>query len=316
MAKKHSFDWNKLETKIKEDRSKKKGNRDQDDRYWKPTKDENGNSLAVIRFLPSPKSEPFVKTHGHFFNYMVDGQKKWWVKECPSAIDKTCLVCKKNFEYWESAFESDKDIARARRRSTSFTSNIYVIKDPNNRESEGKVFLYKYGVKIFDKIMRHWMPEDNDLEDPDFEQFVAFDPYDGANFKLKVKKSGDFPNYDDSAFSPTSEFMDGDDKKIDKVLKVVYDLNEFLLPEKYPTEDEQREKLGVLLGETRNASKSDDDDVDFPDDTDSSDGDGVESTDGAFEDTTAPAETTSTDSGVEDEDEDDEAFFADLNSTD
>lgn len=316
MAKKaYSFDWNALEQKIKDDRNKKK--KDGDDRIWNPTKDENGNAIAVIRFLPSLKSEPFVKTHGHFFNYIDEGQKKWWVKECPSAIGKTCLVCKKNFEYWESAFESDKNIARTRKRSTSYIANIYVVKDPNNPSAEGKVFLYKFGVKIFDKIMRHWMPEETDFQDPEFQQFIAFDPAGGANFKLKVKKSGDYPNYDDSAFSPTSEFMEGNDSKIAKILEQAYDLNEFLDPKNFPTEEEQRDKLGAILGEVRESSKSTsktniDNDDNGTDDIDMNSS--VEDTDEAFTDTTSSA-IIDDDSDVDEpkaDYDDDEQFFSNL----
>ena len=261
-SKKYSFDFDKVANEIKKEKEKKGKGRDKDERFWAPTKDKKGTALAIIRFLPTPKSDmPFVKVHTHFFDYMDDGQKKWWVKNCPSTLQKTCLVCKKNFEYWESPFDSDKDLARKRKRGTQYIANIYVIKDPNNPDSEGKVFLYKFGVKIYDKIMMHWMPGETELQDPDFQEFVAFDPEGGANFKLKVKPVADkpgkkaFPNYDESAFSPVAPFLKGTTKKVEAALDATFDLNEFLDPAQYPSEDEQRAALGVILGETRAASK-------------------------------------------------------------
>ena len=45
-----------------------------------------------------------------------------------------------------------KRSARKRKRKLSYYANILVVSDPKHPENEGKVFLYKFGKKIFDKI--------------------------------------------------------------------------------------------------------------------------------------------------------------------
>ena len=150
---------------------------------------------------------------------MVDGVKKYWIRNCINTFgyEKDCPVCKKNMEYWNSAFESDKKLASQRKRKLNFVSNILVIKNPANPDDEGKVFLYQYGQKIYDKMKQLMFPSDEDMLDPDFKSFIPFDLEEGADFLLKVKKQGDFPNYDDSKFSGQKPL--GDEKKIDAEIK-------------------------------------------------------------------------------------------------
>jgi hypothetical protein len=256
---KMKFDFNDFKNKVQNENKKKKF--EADERFWKPTRNDKGKGSAVIRFIPSLKCEdPFVKVFNHGFNFVHKGKKIWWIQNCPTTLEKDCLVCNKNFEYWNSPYESDKDTARERKRRTSFIANIYVIKDPGNPDNEGKVFLYQFGVKIHGMFMKHWMPDEDDLEDEDFEEFMAFDPYEGANFKMKIKPQSGFPNYDDSTFASPSEFLGGSDAKIKKVLDQAYDLTEFLAESNFPTEELTRTKLAPILG----VSPSDDGDEEKP----------------------------------------------------
>lgn len=242
---KFQFDWDGLKEKIEKDDQKKKSF-EKDTRFWNPDKKAAGT--YIIRFLPDMDGNPFVKITSHSFSYMVDGAKKWWIRNCINTFgyDRECPICKKNMEYYNSAFSSDKEIAKARKRKTEYISNILVIKDPKNPDNDGKVMLYKYGQKIYDKIKAHMFPSEQDLEDPDFKTFVPFDLYEGADFKLKVAIQGEFPNYADSSFSSQKPL--GDDKKIEKIMKETNLLSEFIAEDQFPTNKEVIEKLGDLLG--------------------------------------------------------------------
>ncbi len=248
MAKKYSFDWDSLKEKINKEEKDKKKTFEKDQRFWKHIADDQGKAAAVIRFIPDKNGNPFVKYYSHSFDFMVDGVKKYWIKNCINTFgyEKDCPICKKNMEYWNSAFEQDKKIASQRKRKLNFVSNILVIKNPANPEDEGKVFLYKYGQKIYDKMKQLMFPSDEDMLDPDFKSFVPFDLEEGADFLLKVKKQGDFPNYDDSKFSSQKPL--GNEKKIEEVMAQTYDLDEFVDIKNFPTNEETIKVLGTILG--------------------------------------------------------------------
>jgi hypothetical protein len=255
MAKKYSFDWDGLKEKIiTEEKTKKKGF-EKDTRFWKHTVDDQGKAAAIIRFIPDTDGNPFVKYYSHSFDYMVDGVKKYWIKNCINTFgyEKECPVCKKNQEYWNSSFEQDKKIASQRKRKLVFVSNILVIKNPANPEDDGKVFLYQYGQKIYEKMKALMFPSAEDLLDEDFKSFVPFDLEVGAEFLLKVKKQGDFPNYDDSKFGNQKKL--GTEKEIDKIMEKTYLLEEFMKDDKFPTNEETIKVLGTVLGITQVVEK-------------------------------------------------------------
>jgi hypothetical protein len=104
----------------------------------------------------------------------------------------------------------------------SFTSNIYVVKDPSHPENEGKVMLFKYGKKIFDKL--------NAAMNPEFEDESPLNPFDlwaGANFKLKIRKVDGYQNYDKSEFETPGPLSE-DDAEMEKIWKREYPLVAFL----------------------------------------------------------------------------------------
>ena len=196
MARNRSFDWNLVNSKIKELDTKKGFSDKDDDVYYKPKTDDHGNANVLIHFLPPHPEEdlPFVKKYNHGFQ-SVNG---WFIEDCPTTVGKDCLVCKYNGTQWEH----DKEGVRTRKRRVNFYSNILVVKDPLAPENEGKVFKYRYGIKIHDKIMEKVSPE-SEIDDP----VNVFDYDNGANFKLKIKSVNipgykkPVPNYDASSFS-------------------------------------------------------------------------------------------------------------------
>ena len=215
-----------------------------DERVWKPVMDKTGNGYAVIRFLPAVKDEdlPWAKVWSHAFQGPT-GQ--WYIENSLTTISQKDPVSEMNTAYWNSGVESDKEIARRQKRKLQYFSNIYVVSDPANPENEGKVFLYKFGKKIFDKCMEAMQPAFQD-ETP----LNPFDFWEGANFKLKLRKVDGYWNYDKSEFGAPEPLFDNDDS-IEEVWNKEYPLAEFSAPTNFKSYDELKTRLdNVLAGTT------------------------------------------------------------------
>ena len=213
-----------------------------DERFWKPTQDKAGTGYAVIRFLPAKEGEdlPWVRYWDHGFK----GQTGlWYIENSLTTINQPDPVSEMNTLLWNSGREEDKATARERKRRLHYVSNILVISDSSNPASEGKVFLYRFGKKIFDKIMDAMQPQFAD-ESP----VNPFDFWEGADFKLKIRKVDGWTNYDASEFSAVSALADGDDSALEEVYKKEYALSEFTSPENYKSYDELKAKLNRVLG--------------------------------------------------------------------
>lgn len=211
-----------------------------DDRIWKCATDKSGNGFAIIRFLPAPNAEdfPFVRIWDHGFQ----GPGGWYIEKSLTTLGENDPVSEFNSKLWNSGLESDKELARKQKRRLSYYSNIYVIKDPANPANEGKVFLYKYGKKIFDKIQ--------DLMTPQFEDEQPVNPFDfwnGANFKLKVRNLEGYPNYDKSEFEASGPLSDDDDE-LETIYKQQHSLQELLARKNFKSYDELTAKLNKALG--------------------------------------------------------------------
>jgi hypothetical protein len=212
-----------------------------DDRFWRPELDKSSNGYAVIRFLPAPEEEdtPWAKYYSHGFQ----GRGGWYIENCPTTHGGKCPLCETNNELWNSGIEKDKDIARSRKRRLHYVSNIVIVSDPANPQNEGKTFLYKYGKRIFDKIQEAMKPEFEDEE-----AINPFDFWEGANFKLKVRKVAGFINYDKSEFESSSPLFDGDDAKLEELWKNQYALSEFSDISNFKSYDDLKAKLDSVLG--------------------------------------------------------------------
>jgi|TARA_R100000084_G_C4637641_1_gene141929 hypothetical protein len=211
-----------------------------DERFWKPEVDKAGNGYAVIRFLPESEGEdvPFVRKWDHGFQ----GPGGWYIEDSLTTLGQKDPVSEYNSMLWNSGIESNKDKARKQKRRLSFISNIYVVKDPSNPDNEGKVFLYKYGKKIFDKL--------NEAMNPQFEDESPVNPFDlweGADFKLKIRNVEGFRNYDKSELDVSAPLFD-DDEELEKVWKSQHALQEFVNPTNFKTYEELQTKLNRVLG--------------------------------------------------------------------
>ena len=218
-----------------------------DDRFWMPQRDQSGNGYAVIRFLPACEGEelPWAKYYEHTFQ----GPGGWYIEKSRTTLNEKDPVSEMNSRLWNSGVESDKDIARARKRQTRYVSNIMVVSDPANPDNEGKVFLYRVGPKIFYKIQEAMQPEFQD-EEP----LNPFDFWGGADFKLKIRKVGGYVNYDKSEFAPSTELFEGDDSALERVWNQQHKLGEFVNPETFKSYDELKEKLDAVVGTDIRAS--------------------------------------------------------------
>ena len=211
-----------------------------DDRFWKPSMGKGDTGSAVIRFLPAPEGcdLPWAQVWSHAFQ----GTGGWLIDNCLTTLGKQCPVCEANRELWNTGNKDNQNIVRDRKRKLSYYSNIYVVKDPANPENEGKVFLYKFGKKIFDKITAAMKPEFDD-EKP----INPFDFWSGANFKLKLVKKDGYWNYDKSEFAEPSALLDDDDE-LETIYKSLNNLNDFIDPEQFKSYEDLKKRLGYVLG--------------------------------------------------------------------
>ena len=220
-----------------------------DDRIWKPEVDKAGNGFAVIRFLPAPEGEelPWAKVYTHAFQ----STGGWFIDNCLTTVNQNCPVCEANRELWNTGSKANQDIVRDRKRKLSYYSNIYVVQDKAHPENEGKVFLFKFGKKIFDKVTAAMQPE--------FEDEKPIDPFDfwnGANFKVKITKKDGYWNYDKSEFDSPGPLSDDDDE-MEAIWKKSYPLAEFVNPEKFKSYDQLKNRLNTVLGKAKVQQKVD-----------------------------------------------------------
>tara|TARA_B100000902_G_scaffold387153_1_gene430828 strand:+ start:301 stop:1206 length:906 start_codon:yes stop_codon:yes gene_type:complete len=222
-----------------------------DERLWKPEVDKAGNGYAVIRFLPAPDGEdlPWAQVWSHAFQ----GPGGWYIENSLTTLGKKDPVSDLNRELWNSGNDADKDVARKQKRKLSYYSNIYVISDPANPDNEGRVFLYKYGKKIFDKLTEAMQPAFAD-ETP----INPFDFWKGADFKVKIRKVEGYWNYDKSEFAEPSTLKSFDDTELETVWKQQYSLTEFTSADKFKTFDELDARLQTVLSPTTTSRRRDD----------------------------------------------------------
>lgn len=223
---------------------------DTDDRFWYPDVDKSGNGYAVIRFLPAPKNEdvPFVRVFHHSFKGPTGS---WYIENSLSTIGLPDPVGALNMELWNSGSEENKNVARNQKRKVSYISNILVIKDPANPENEGKVFLFRYGKKLWDKL--------NDKMNPKFQGETAVNPFDlwnGADLKLKIRTIDKYRNYDMSEFDAPAP-VSKKDERLEEIWNSQHSLQEFIAADKFKDFDELKSKLDRVLGLSKKTDRAD-----------------------------------------------------------
>lgn len=225
---------------------------------WNLTIDKAGNGQARIRFLPArdDASTPFVKMYNHGFKV----NNRWFIENCPTTIQACeCPVCKANSELWNSGIEADKEVARQRKRKLSYWSNILVVKDSANPENEGKVFKYRFGQKIMDKIQA-MIAVDEDMGETPVDVTCVFG---GADFLLKTKKASGFQNYDESKFFGQSEIPRINEPDFQEFLmNGMHDLNKIVAPDQFKTTEELLKIFNERVGKSARSAGTAMDDFD------------------------------------------------------
>lgn len=233
----------------------------QDDRFWKLEADKAGNGTATIRFLPTAEGDelPWVKIFSHGFQGPTG---KWYIENSLTTIGENDPVGELNSRLWNTGNEVDKETARKQKRKLSYVANVLIVSDPKHPENEGKVKLFKFGKKIFDKIM--------DKARPTFEDETpvnVFDLWAGADFKLRMRKVDGYPNYDQSAFQEPSAITEDEDQML-SIVNGQHKLSEFLDRKNFKTYEELSRKLATVLdsngSNTPSAASIADDDSDTP----------------------------------------------------
>lgn len=226
--------------------NKKADSSSDDDKYWRLTTDKSGVGAAVIRFLPAAEGDelPFVTVYEHAFQ----GPGGWYIEKSRTTLGKgeRDPVFEYNNQLWNSGVDANRQLARKQKRTSRYVSNILVVKDPANPENEGRVFLYKYGKKIFQKIQEAMFPEQDPVDQRD--AINPFCPWKGANFKLKSKKVDGYPNYDQSDFSTPEALFGGDDDKIQAVWQTETKLSELVHPSQFKSYEDLKRRLDRVLG--------------------------------------------------------------------
>ena len=253
-------------------------NKYQDERIWKPELDKTGSGYAVLRFLPATSGEemPWQRVWSHAFQ----DKGGWFIENSLTTLNQKDPVSEENTRLWNTGVDSDKEIARKRKRKLSYYANVLIVSDPKHPENEGQVKLFKFGKKIFDKITEAMQPA--------FEDETPINPFDfwkGANFKLKIRKVDGYWNYDKSEFEGVSQIKENDED-IKSIWSKQYPLNPFVDPSNFKTYDELKEKLNRVIMGQRNTETVEN--VDLPPHTTTSvpSGSDVKSTPASDEDDT------------------------------
>ena len=212
-----------------------------DERIWKPTQDKAGNAFAVIRFLPAGDGEdmPFVKMYSHAFQ----GVGGWYIENSLTTLGQNDPLGEYNRELWNSGDESLKEQVRKQKRKLQYYANIYVVKDPSNPENEGQVKLFRFGKKIYDKIMD--AVNGDELEGR--EGFNPFDFWTGADFKLRMKKVAGYPNYDSSEFHAPATLDELDDAQLESIWKRQHELQPLIAQDQFKTYEDLKKRLDAVL---------------------------------------------------------------------
>ncbi len=220
-----------------------------EDNYWKPELDKSGNGYAVVRFLPTPSEEemPWVS----YFDHGFQGPGGWYIEKSLTTIGKKDPVSEYNTQLWNTGIEANKEQARKQKRRLHYVSNIYVVSDPKNPENEGKVFMYRYGKKIFEML--------KEAISPAFEDEAPINPFDlrseGANFKIKIRKVDGYWNYDKSEFDTQAALFE-DENKLNDIYTSLNSLTEIISPNEFKSYEELKTKLDRVLGLTGGVSTS------------------------------------------------------------
>lgn len=220
-------------------KSQAKGNFEKDQRFWELSRDKAGEGSAVIRFLPPTAEE--TSNWARIYSHGFEGKNGWFIENCPTTIKGDCPVCDLNRETW-SDNDEDQKIVRERKRKLSYISNILVVDDPMAPENNGKVFLFRYGAHIFEKIEEKLFPNEKLKK----KAMNPFDLWEGADFNLIAVIKHKFVNYKDSEFGEPGAVAETD-KEIEAIYKQVHPLTPFIADDQFKSYEDLEQRLEKAL---------------------------------------------------------------------
>jgi hypothetical protein len=239
-------------SKLVSEAEKSTGARDRstDERFWNSTRDKAGNGYAIIRFLPGKEENtiPWVRYWDHAFKGPT-GQ--WYMEKSLTTLGQADPLSELNSKMWNESADgsAQRKLVSSRSRNLRYVANVMVISDQLAPENEGKVKLYRFGKKIFDKIMAAMKPQF-----PDEKPIDPFNMWEGADFVLKISSEmvggKPLPKYDASYFKAASALFGGDEAKLEAIYDMQHSIGEFVDPTTFKSYDELKARLNMVLGES------------------------------------------------------------------
>jgi hypothetical protein len=244
------YNWDSLKKNLQQGVGEQKSDFT-DPREWKLQRDENDNGTAIIRLLPGKggTTPSIVRIYEHSFRFFNKATNKyrWYIEPSPASIkDLPCPVSEVYYELGDIGTEEAKKLQKSISRSVKFISNILVVKDPANPENDGKIFYWKYGVKLFEKFQNALEPTETQLK-AGKKPIELFDPEEGANIVLDIARAGQFLNYDGTTIETPSRAFDTDEEMDEAVLEKCHDLTEFISPEHFKPYSELKRKFAWVI---------------------------------------------------------------------
>lgn len=219
-----------------------------DNRFYQLTKDSDGNGQALVSFLPDAERKTVLQVYKFNITNHVNGSRRFINMISPT----TCGQPDPIQEEWQRLWNSgDREGARQYSRSIRYITNIKVVRDPENPDNEGKIFLYEMSAKLFDKLKQALCPSDKEIALGASRKEI-FNPTSGWIFKLTARKQpSGITTYDSSEFvyNPDIKVYKSVDEAIADIKNKTHKLSWFLEPSNYPSYDTIADKLAWLKGE-------------------------------------------------------------------
>ena len=237
--------------KLKAMASKSKTVEREEEYFYYPERDSAGNGSAVIRFLPpldEETGECNVRLYSHNFFVKHGDNKRWLIDECPTTLERDCPICAANKELYSNL---TKEEARkyGMNRKTSYVSRILVIEDEKNPDNVGKVFMFKYGKTIWDKLASAMNPQFK--EDKPVNVFgLEEGEGDWGDFYLRIRKVDGETKYDMSKFGEETKIK----VKWQTQCNDENDPKKFMDEKRFKTFEKLQERLDFVQG--KNAKKA------------------------------------------------------------
>lgn len=181
-----------------------------DDGLLRPSLNEgkDGKRELIIRFLPNLMSNgkvgpTAIEKHIHYADFKQNPELAGYFDCLKNAnIGKTCPLCDTFWNLHNSKNPEIQDKKKLISRSTKYYSYVLVVSDEQKPENEGKIFVFPFGFKIYQKIKA--------MKEAKRKPCNVEDLVHGANFELVIQEIGGYYNYDASKFeSPEPITVEG-----------------------------------------------------------------------------------------------------------